>query len=194
MRMLSLAFTPRFICYTLSILFAATLLLIILAVPQATYVAAAPLALFAGLSVLGTRDLMQTRHSVLRNYPISAHLRFLLEHMRPEMRQYFFESEKDGAPFSRDKRAVVYQRAKMVLDKRPFGTQYDVYDDGFEWVQHSMVPRPHAVAPFRITIGDPHCTKPYLPTVFNTSATRFGALSPNAIRLNKGAKAGGFAP
>ena len=69
MRMLSLAFTPRFICYTLSILFAATLLLIILAVPQATYVAAAPLALFAGLSVLGTRDLLQTRHSVLRNYP-----------------------------------------------------------------------------------------------------------------------------
>jgi len=194
MRMLSLAFTPRFICYTLSILFAATLLLIILAVPQATYVAAAPLALFAGLSVLGTRDLMQTRHSVLRNYPISAHLRFLLEHMRPEMRQYFFESEKDGAPFSRDKRAVVYQRAKMVLDKRPFGTQYDVYGDGFEWVQHSMVPRPHAVAPFRITIGGPDCTKPYEASVFNISAMSFGALSPNAIRaLNKGAKAGGFA-
>ena len=194
MRMLSLAFTPRFICYTLSILFAATLLLIILAVPQATYVAAAPLALFAGLSVLGTRDLLQTRHSVLRNYPISAHLRFLLEHMRPEMRQYFFESEKDGAPFSRDKRAVVYQRAKMVLDKRPFGTQYDVYGDGFEWVQHSMVPRPHAVASFRITIGGPDCTKPYEASVFNISAMSFGALSPNAIRaLNKGAKAGGFA-
>ena len=194
MRMLSLAFTPRFICYTLSILFAATLLLIILAVPQATYVAAAPLALFAGLSVLGTRDLMQTRHSVLRNYPISAHLRFLLEHMRPEMRQYFFESEKDGAPFSRDKRAVVYQRAKMVLDKRPFGTQYDVYGDGFEWVQHSMVPRPHGVAPFRITIGGADCTKPYQASVFNISAMSFGALSPNAIRaLNKGAKAGGFA-
>ena len=194
MRMLSLAFTPRFICYTLSILFAATLLLIILAVPQATYVAAAPLALFAGLSVLGTRDLLQTRHSVLRNYPISAHLRFLLEHMRPEMRQYFFESEKDGAPFSRDKRAVVYQRAKMVLDKRPFGTQYDVYGDGFEWVQHSMVPRPHAVAPFRITIGGADCTKPYEASVFNISAMSFGALSPNAIRaLNKGAKAGGFA-
>ena len=194
MRMLSLAFTPRFICYTLSILFAATLLLIILAVPQATYVAAAPLALFAGLSVLGTRDLMQTRHSVLRNYPISAHLRFLLEHMRPEMRQYFFESEKDGAPFSRDKRAVVYQRAKMVLDKRPFGTQYDVYGDGFEWVRHSMVPRPHAVAPFRITIGGPDCTKPYDASVFNISAMSFGALSPNAIRaLNKGAKAGNFA-
>src|SRR6516162_4242153 len=194
MRMLSLAFTPRFICYTLSILFAATLLLIILAVPQATYVAAAPLALFAGLSVLGTRDLMQTRHSVLRNYPISAHLRFLLEHMRPEMRQYFFESEKDGAPFSRDKRAVVYQRAKMVLDKRPFGTQYDVYAEGFEWVRHSIMPRPVASAPFRITIGGPDCRRPYDASIFNISAMSFGALSPNAIRaLNKGARAGNFA-
>jgi glutamate synthase domain-containing protein 2 len=114
--------------------------------------------------------------------------------MRPEMRQYFFESEKDGAPFSRDKRAVVYQRAKMVLDKRPFGTQYDVYGDGFEWVRHSMVPRPHAVAPFRITIGGPDCSKPYDASVFNISAMSFGALSPNAIRaLNKGAKAGNFA-
>jgi glutamate synthase domain-containing protein 2 len=157
-------------------------------------VLAVPLAVFAGLTILGTRDLLQTRHSVLRNYPISAHLRFLLETMRPEMRQYFFEGEKDGTPFSRDKRAVVYQRAKMVLDKRPFGTQYDVYGDGFEWVRHSMVPRPHAVEPFRIIIGGPDCTKPYDASVFNISAMSFGALSPNAIRaLNKGAKAGGFA-
>ena len=188
MHMLSLAFTPRFVCYTLSVLLTAVLLVTVLAVPSAICVAGVPLALFAGLSVLGTRDLLQTRHAVLRNYPISAHLRFLLETMRPEMRQYFFEGEKDGAPFSRDKRAVVYQRAKMVLDKRPFGTQYDVYADGFEWVRHSMVPRPHAIAPFRIAIGGPDCTKPYDASVFNISAMSFGALSPNAIRaLNKGA-------
>jgi glutamate synthase domain-containing protein 2 len=194
MPMLHLAFTPRFICYTLSILFTATLLLIVLLFPQTIYVAAIPLVLFGALTALGTRDLIQTRHSVLRNYPISAHLRFLLETMRPEMRQYFFESEKDGAPFSRDKRAVVYQRAKMVLDKRPFGTQNDVYADGFEWVRHSMQPRPHAVEPFRVTIGGPDCTKPYDASVFNISAMSFGALSPNAIRaLNKGAKAGNFA-
>jgi glutamate synthase domain-containing protein 2 len=194
MGMLYLAFTPRFICYTLSILFTATLLLIVLLFPRTIYVAAVPLALFGALTILGTRDLIQTRHSVLRNYPISAHLRFLLETMRPEMRQYFFESEKDGAPFSRDKRAVVYQRAKMVLDKRPFGTQNDVYADGFEWVRHSMQPRPHAVEPFRVTIGGPDCTTPYDASVFNISAMSFGALSPNAIRaLNKGAKAGNFA-
>ena len=84
---------------------------------------------------------------MLRNYPIAAHLRFLLEKIRPEMRQYFFEDEKDGTPFSRDKRAIVYQRAKMELDKRPFGTQYDVYADGYEWLHHSMAPRaePRAV-------------------------------------------------
>jgi glutamate synthase domain-containing protein 2 len=194
MHMLSLAFTPRFICLTLSVLLTAVLLVTVLAVPSAIYVAGVPLALFAALSVLGTRDLLQTRHAVLRNYPISAHLRFLLETIRPEMRQYFFEGEKDGTPFSRDKRAVAYQRAKMVLDKRPFGTQYDVYADGYEWVRHSMVPRPHALAPFRIAIGGPDCTKPYDASVFNISAMSFGALSPNAIRaLNKGAKAGGFA-
>jgi hypothetical protein len=104
---LRLAFTPRYICYTLSILFTVALLLAVAAAPSAIYVLAVPLAMFAGLTILGTHDLLQTRHSVLRSYPISAHLRFLLETMRPEMRQYFFEGEKDGAPFSRDKRALV---------------------------------------------------------------------------------------
>ena len=131
---------------------------------------------------------------MLRNYPISAHLRFLLEEIRPEMRQYFFESEKDGMPFSRDTRAVIYQRAKMVLDKRPFGTQEDVYREGYEWMHHSVAPKPHAEEKFRITIGGPDCTKPYSASVFNISAMSFGALSPNAVRaLNAGAKKGGFA-
>jgi glutamate synthase domain-containing protein 2 len=194
MRTLRLAFTPRFVAYTLSIALAAALLLTTLADPAALDIAIVPLAVFTGLTVLGTHDLIQTRHAVLRNYPITAHLRFLLEEMRPEMRQYFFESEKDGAPFSRDKRAVVYQRAKMVLDKRPFGTQYDVYAEGFEWLRHSIVPRPLAAAPFRITIGGPQCQRLYDASIFNISAMSFGALSPNAIRaLNKGAKAGNFA-
>src|SRR5215470_13049606 len=194
MRMVRLAFTPRFVVYTLSILLTAALLLTVVAYPPAFGLAVVPLAVFAGLTVLGTRDLIQTRHAVLRNYPISAHLRFLLEEMRPEMRQYFFEDEKAGTPFSRDKRAVVYQRAKMVLDKRPFGTQYDVYAEGFEWVRHSMMPRPLATAPFRVKVGGPDCPRPYDASIFNISAMSFGALSPNAIRaLNKGAKAGNFA-
>ena len=144
MRLARLAFAPRFAVYTSSLVLTAALLLIVLAVPSSAYVAGVPLALFGALALLGTRDLIQTRHAVLRNYPITAHLRFLLEEIRPEMRQYFFESEKDGAPFSRDQRAVVYQRAKMVLDKRPFGTQHDVYAEGFEWIRHSMQPQPLA--------------------------------------------------
>jgi glutamate synthase domain-containing protein 2 len=194
MRLLRLAFSPRFVVYSLCILATAVLLVTVLVYPPAFDVAALPLAASVGLAALGTYDVFQARHALRRNYPIAAHLRFLFEAMRPEMRQYFFESDKDGTPFSRDKRSVVYQRAKTVLDKRPFGTQYDVYAEGFEWVRHSMVPRPLAAEPFRVRIGGPDCTRPYDASVFNISAMSFGALSANAIRaLNKGARAGGFA-
>jgi glutamate synthase domain-containing protein 2 len=194
MRALTLPFTPRFIvltfCLALTAVFAGTLYV----QPSTLYEVAIPLAAFGALSVLGVVDLFQTRHAILRNYPISAHLRFLLEDIRPELRQYFFEGEKDGAPFSRDKRAIVYQRAKRALDKRPFGTQYNVYEEGYEWVRHSMAPRPLATEPFRITVGGPECARPYSASVFNISAMSFGALSPNAIRaLNKGAAKGNFA-
>jgi glutamate synthase domain-containing protein 2 len=148
-----------------------------------------------GLAALGFRDLTQTRHAILRNYPIAAHLRFLLEDIRPEMRQYFFEADKDGTPFPRDKRAIVYQRAKQELDKRPFGTQYDVYGESYEWLHHSIAPREPETRPFRVTVGHgPHCTQPYAASVLNISAMSYGALSANAIRaLNRGARLGGFA-
>jgi glutamate synthase domain-containing protein 2 len=193
MHILMLPFHRRFIIYTLSIVL--TVLFAALAGTDAGLrLLAIPALLFGGLAVLGTADLIQTRHAVLRNYPISAHLRFLLESIRPEMRQYFFEDEKDGMPFSRDKRALVYQRAKMQLDKRPFGTQYDVYSDGYEWLRHSVAPRPHAPDQFRVTVGGPDCARPYSASVFNISAMSFGALSPNAIRaLNGGAKKNHFA-
>jgi glutamate synthase domain-containing protein 2 len=117
-----------------------------------------------------------------------------LEEIRPEIRQYFLESEKDGTPFSRDKRALVYQRAKQALDKRPFGTQNEVYSSGYEWMHHSIAPRLPIKEPFRLLIGGPDCAKPYSASVFNISAMSFGALSPNAIRaLNTGAKKGHFA-
>ena len=146
------------------------------------------------LGLLGLRDLFNTRHAVLRNYPIAAHLRFLLEGIRPEMRQYFFEGDKDGMPFPRDKRAIVYQRAKGQLDKRPFGTQQDVYGNQFEWINHSLVPIPPTQHDFRVTVGGPDCKQPYSLSMFNVSAMSFGALSANAIRaLNKGAKLGNFA-
>src|SRR5262249_4803027 len=136
----------------------------------------------------------QRRHAILRNYPITAHLRFLFEKIRPEMRQYFFEDDKDGLPFPRDKRAIVYQRAKGALDKQPFGTQYDGYRAPFEWLHPSVAPKEPAQELFRITVGGPDCTQPYSTSVFNISAMSYGALSANAVRaLNKGARMGGFA-
>jgi glutamate synthase domain-containing protein 2 len=194
MDVLLLPFHRRFIIYTLSIVLAVLFVALAWSNPAELPYFSIPIAVFIGLSALGTADLIQTRHAVLRNYPISAHLRFLLESIRPEMRQYFFEDDKFGMPFSRDERALVYQRAKMQLDKRPFGTQYDVYADGYEWLRHSIAPRPPAPDQFRLTIGGPDCTRPYSASVFNISAMSFGALSPNAIRaLNGGAKKNHFA-
>jgi len=193
MSILLMPFQPRFICLTLALsLFAASLV-------GLNFMPAHPallvlLIVSGGFSALGLHDYFQTHHAILRNYPIAAHIRFLLEEIRPEMRQYFFEDEKHSMPFSRDKRAVVYQRAKGVLDKRPFGTNYDVYADGFEWLNHSMKPSNAQPDDFRITIGGPDCEHPYSASVFNISAMSFGALSPNAIHaLNKGAALGKFA-
>src|SRR5262245_18040365 len=196
METLMLPFSPRFIVLTICAV--VTVLLLSIGIfdhnPKVFDIVLIPLLIFAALTLLGLRDLVQKNHAILRNYPISAHMRFLLEEIRPEMRQYFFESEKDGMPFSRDTRALVYQRAKMVLDKRPFGTQEDVYRDGHEWRHHSLAPKPHAEEKFRITVGGSECTRPYSASVFNISAMSFGALSPNAVRaLNAGAKKGGFA-
>ncbi|MFM7335249.1 MAG: FMN-binding glutamate synthase family protein [Tabrizicola sp.] len=146
------------------------------------------------ISVLvGVHDLRQTRHAVLRNYPVAAHLRFFLESIRPEMRQYFFEGDKDGTPFPRDKRAIVYQRAKRDLDKRPFGTQYDVYQEQYEWLHHSIAPaKALGHEAMRTTVGA-GSKQPYAASLLNISAMSYGSLSANAIRaLNKGARAGGF--
>ena len=193
MRSLLLPLQPRFIVYTAVLLVTALLLYEVL-IGFTSPIVEIPLVVFLTLSIVGTVDLFQSRHAVLRNYPLSAHIRFILEEIRPEIRQYFLESEKDGTPFSRDQRALVYQRAKQALDKRPFGTQNDVYASGYEWLHHSMAPKLAAKEPFRIQIGGPDCTKPYSASILNISAMSFGALSPNAIRaLNTGARKGGFA-
>jgi len=149
--------------------------------------------LFALLTALGWRDTLQTRHSVLRNYPVIGHFRFLLEFIRPEMRQYFIEGDNEAAPFSRQQRSLVYQRAKGDADKRPFGTQMDVSAVGYEWINHSMQPTTLATHDFRVLIGAGRA-QPYSASIFNISAMSFGALSANAIlALNAGAKRGGFA-
>ncbi|MBM3647065.1 MAG: FMN-binding glutamate synthase family protein [Alphaproteobacteria bacterium] len=192
MSLLSLPFSPRFITLTLVVLVTAALAVAFAAEPRSLV-----LAIFLGiglfLTLVGVVDLLQTSHAILRNYPIAGHLRFVFEAIRPEMRQYFFESEEDGMPFSRDQRAIVYQRAKNTLDVRPFGTNHDVYGLGYEWMSHSIAPAPVAKEPHRVQIGGPDCMQPYSASVFNISAMSFGALSANAIRaLNGGAKLGGF--
>jgi len=148
----------------------------------------------AALTALGLHDRKQIRSSVLRNYPIAAWLRFLLETIRPEIRQYFVESDQDETPFSREERALVYRRAKGIDGLRPFGTQLNVNAIGHEWINHSMVPSHLKGHDFRVTVGGPHCTQPYSASVMNISGMSYGALSPTAIEaLNRGAAAGNFA-
>src|SRR5215467_8015210 len=147
-----------------------------------------------GAVAIGIWDLFQSRHALRRNYPILANLRFGLEKIRPEIRQYFLESDTDGVPFNRSKRAIAYQRAKGALDKRPFGTHQDIYGENFEWINHSIVPHPVDGHDFRVLVGGADCRQPYFLSLFNVSAMSFGALSANAVRaLNRGAKLGGFA-
>ena len=150
--------------------------------------------IFLTLSLVGLYDLQQSQHAILRNYPIIGHLRFMLETIRPEIRQYFLESETEAAPFSRAQRTLVYTRAKGQSDKRPFGTQLDVRAIGYEWINHSIAPSKLADHNFRVKVGGKDCTQPYDISLFNVSAMSFGALSANAIQaLNLGAKMGGFA-
>ncbi|MBS9716504.1 FMN-binding glutamate synthase family protein [Pseudohalocynthiibacter aestuariivivens] len=153
-----------------------------------------PALFFAALTALGVHDVTQPRHSILRNYPVLGHMRFLFEGVRPEIRQYLIESDQDEEPFSRDDRSLVYQRAKGVEDKRPFGTRKRVYDAGYAWLTHSIQPVHLTDTDFRVRIGNDACKKPYDASLYNISAMSFGALSANAIlALNTGAKIGGFA-
>ena len=149
-------------------------------------------AIFGALALLGTADMLQRTSTLRRNYPLLANFRYGLETIGPEMRQYFIQSDTEKVPFSREQRALVYQRAKHVNDVRPFGTLRNVYGTDYEWINHSIAPVEVANHDFRILIGA-ESKRPYSASVFNISAMSFGALSAAAIRaLNGGAKRGGF--
>ena len=155
-----------------------------------------PLMLIAcALCIVGINDLRQAQHAVRRNYPVIGHIRYLIELIRPEIRQYLIEGDDERLPFSRAQRSLVYARAKNEGSEKAFGTLEDVYRPGFEFISHSLLPAAHAdPETFRVQVGGPQCTQPYSASVFNISAMSFGALSANAIRaLNKGAFLGGFA-
>ena len=150
-------------------------------------------AAFGALSALGTFHVLSQDRTLSRNYPVLIQLRYFLESIGPEFRQYFIDSDHDARPFSREQRSLVYQRAKRVMDHRPFGTLLDVYGEGYEWINHSLTPTADFdTADPRIEVGSA-CARPYAASVFNISALSFGAISPNAIRaLNAGAARGDF--
>lgn len=152
--------------------------------------------LFGPLILLGVSDIFQKKHTIKKNFPMIGHGRYLLEKIRPEIMQYFVETDTEGRPINRMFRSLVYQRAKKTNDTVPFGTQMDVYRVGYEWMNHSMYAFDHEkVNPHpRVDVGGPHCQKPYSASLLNISAMSFGSLSSNAIlALNRGAKKGGFA-
>lgn len=146
------------------------------------------------LLVIGYHDLLQKSHTVRRNFPLIGNFRYLFEAIRPEINQYFVESNTDGVPFSREQRSLVYQRAKGMLDTLPFGTQKDVYQLGYEWLNHSLIPSHVDPKSLRVSIGGPDCKQVYSSSIMNISAMSYGALSKNAVlALNGGAKDGNFA-
>ena len=151
------------------------------------------LAILLPLFFVGIADMIQKKQAIRRNFPLLGHFRYLFEEVRPEIQQYFIESNSDGMPFSREARSVVYQRAKGALDTLPFGTQNNVYAVGYEWINHTLVPKAALHEDPRVKIGGPLCQKPYHAAHLNISAMSYGSLSQQAVlSLNKGAKIGGF--
>lgn len=175
---------------SMSLLTAASLVLLVFSGPW-WWVA---VVIFGALLVVAVADVVQKRHSILRNYPVIGHMRFALEYIRPELQQYFIERNYDGRPFDRDTRSLVYERAKGTNQEQAFGTERDVNEVGYEYLVHSTAPLEPPAEPPRVRIGGPDCTQPYDMALLNVSAMSFGALSSNAIlALNKGAALGGFA-
>ena len=145
------------------------------------------------LFLIGIYDVIQKKHTILRNFPILGHIRYMFEFISPELKQYFVEREEDGRPIPRNERNVIYQRAKGVDDTHPFGTQLDINNGHYEGLRHSIYPTPVLKEAPRVLFGGKDCIKPYSASIYNISAMSFGALSGNAIRaLNRGAKVGGF--
>ena len=145
------------------------------------------------LLCLALWDLLQSKHTLRRNYPLLAHIRWIFEDLRPYLRSYIVESDLDGRPFNHNERGLVYARAKDDISSHPFGTELNVYSEEYDWLGHSIAPNEDAPLEFRVDVGGPQCTKPYSASILNISAMSFGSLGAKAIlALNLGAKKGGF--
>ncbi|MFL9843245.1 FMN-binding glutamate synthase family protein [Flavobacterium rhizosphaerae] len=177
------------------ILFAITSLSIIALLTYINIKSALLLLIFIPLILMGLYDMYVSNQSIRRNFPLLGRLRFALQSIGPEMRQYFIETDLSGKPFNRLQRELVYHRSSKLPDMMPFGTQLDVYNQGYEWINHSIKAIPFIQINMdpRIKIGSSQCQKPYEASLFNISAMSYGSLSKNAIMaLNAGAKLGGF--
>lgn len=156
--------------------------------------ACGPWIVLGPIVAIGLIDLTQKKQAIRRNFPVLGRMRYLLELVRPEIYQYFVESDKEGVPFDREHRSLIYQRAKNARDTTPFGTKVDVYAPGYEWVNHSLLAKHVDASNMRVTVGGPDCKQPYSCSLLNISAMSFGSLSMNAIlAFSRGAKLGGFA-
>ncbi|AUC15539.1 FMN-binding glutamate synthase family protein [Tenacibaculum sp. SZ-18] len=150
----------------------------------------------SAFTLLGIYDaFIQKKHSLLRSFPIIARLRWFFEEEREKIQQYFIEDDLNGTPINREKRSIVYQRAKKEIETVPFGTQHNLYEKGYEFVKHSLFPTDHNnVSGENVVFGSDKCSQKYEGSIINISAMSFGSLSKNAIMaLNQGAKMGGFA-
>lgn len=148
------------------------------------------------LIIVGYSDIFQKKHTIKRNFPVIGQIRYLLEKIRPEIMQYFVETDTEGRPINRIFRSIIYQRAKKANDTAPFGTQMDVYSTGYEWMDHSMYAHKSEILDHhpKVNVGGLQCRKPYSASILNISAMSYGSLSKNAIlALNKGAKLNNFA-
>lgn len=145
------------------------------------------------LLLIGFANSIQTKHAILRNFPVLGYFRYLFETIAPEIQQYFIERSTDGKPFSRNQRTLAYQRAKNIDATTPFGTQLNLNQSSYEGIKHSIFPATVNEELPRILVGGQDCTQPYSASLLNISAMSFGSLSENAIiALNKGALKGKF--
>ena len=150
-------------------------------------------AVFGALILIGVSDLMQTRHTLWRNFPLLGRLRGVAETLRPFFRSYVVESETEGRPFNHEARYMVYRRAENVASVEPFGSHLDIEEAPHEWVAHSIAAAHPEDKDPRILVGAPGTAKPYSASVLNISAMSFGSLGAHAIEaLNRGAAKGGF--
>lgn len=146
------------------------------------------------LLLVGIHDTRQKKHAIIRNFPVIGRLRYFFESIRPALRQYFFESDLDGTPFSRRQRSIVYQRAKSEKQTVAFGMYYNPAAPGYEWLAHSVFPIQLNEKDLRVTVGNYQCLQPYNASILNIGGMSYGALSKTAIiSLNEGAMMGDFA-